>query len=42
MAAIPYAGQAAGWPAALRRRYDALLARCDRRTVLQQRFTGTA
>jgi uncharacterized phage-like protein YoqJ len=38
-AAIPYAGQAEGWPVRLRRRYNAVLAQCDKRTVLQQHYT---
>ena len=38
-AAIPCAGQADSWPAALRRRYEALVADCDTVTVLQQAYT---
>ncbi|MGE4354543.1 MAG: SLOG family protein [Oscillospiraceae bacterium] len=38
-AAIPYAGQANGWNTTQRRKYDAVLARCDLRTVLQQTYT---
>ena len=35
-AAVPFAGQAEHWGAAQRQRYEALLARCDTVTVLQE------
>ncbi len=38
-AAIPCDGQADGWPAALRERYEALVADCDEVTVLQHAYT---
>ncbi|MBR5343570.1 MAG: DUF1273 family protein [Oscillospiraceae bacterium] len=38
-AAIPCDGQADGWPAALRRRYEALVADCDEVTVVQHAYT---
>ena len=38
-AAVPCEGQSAGWPAALRRRYDRLAGECDYLTVLQKDYT---
>ena len=38
-AAIPCDGQADSWPAALRRRYEALAADCDEVTMLQHAYT---
>jgi uncharacterized phage-like protein YoqJ len=38
-AAIPYAGQAERWHGLLRRRYDAVLEKCSKRTVLQQYYS---
>lgn len=38
-AAVPYAGQADGWNAAQRQRYNAILARCDEQTVLRQNYS---
>ncbi len=38
-AAVPFAGQAEHWGAALRQRYESLLARCDTVTVLQERYS---
>lgn len=38
-AAIPCDSQADGWPAALRRRYEALTAACDEVTLLQHAYT---
>ena len=37
--AIPYAGQAERWDRADRARYEALLARCDYKTVLQEAYS---
>ena len=39
-AAVPCRDQAARWAAAQRARYEALLAQCDRRTLLQERYDG--
>ena len=39
-AAVPCRDQAARWAAAQRVRYEALLAQCDRRTLLQERYDG--
>lgn len=39
-AAVPYAGQADQWPARDRARWAHLLARCDRTTVLQPRWSA--
>ena len=38
-AAVPFAGQAEHWGAAQRQRYEALLARCDTVTVLQEHYS---
>ena len=38
-AVIPYAGQAERWDRADRARYEALLARCDYKTVLQEAYS---
>ena len=38
-AAIPYSGQADNWRGTLKRRYDAVLDKCVKRTVLQQYYT---
>ena len=38
-AAIPCDSQADGWPAALRRRYEALVADCDEVSFLQHAYT---
>ena len=38
-AAVPFAGQAEHWGAAQRQRYEALLARCDTITVLQEHYS---
>ena len=37
-AAVPCADQARRWPQADRRRYDAMLAECDQRTVLYDHY----
>ena len=39
-AAVPCRDQAARWAAAQRARDEALLAQCDRRTLLQERYDG--
>ena len=38
-AAVPFTGQAEHWGAAQRQRYEALLARCDTVTVLQEHYS---
>lgn len=38
-AAVPFAGQSEHWGAAQRQRYEALLARCDTVTVLQEHYS---
>ncbi len=38
-AAIPFGDQPGRWPAALRRRYNGLIDRCDKVTVLQYGYT---
>lgn len=38
-AAVPCDGQADGWPAALRQRYEALVADCDEVSVIQHAYT---
>ena len=40
-AAIPYDGQAAQWPAALKKRYFRLAEECDERTILHAVYTPT-
>lgn len=39
-AAVPFAGQADRWPAAARRRYQALLNQCNFETVIQHHYTA--
>lgn len=38
-AAVPYPGQADSWGQSLKDRYESLLSRCDKKTVVQEFFT---